>query len=323
VGDASAVLFSAPTSRFSQWEFQHIVEQNALGKTFVIFGYSAKDRLEAYNYFRDSTREILTAELPRDLGRAKVISFDATGKPVLTSPAGNFFRRVCADATGDALYRALKGAGYQIGKPRFRGTYLILSSFLAVALLMLFYHSFIDPGWKPFEVGDGGVAINLPTAFSSSPDWKPFAFKDGGFVVSLPGAVSESAQKAGVDSRDPIVYLATARWKDYYYTVAYAEAPRTDLSPETAEKVLDNTRDGVASGSNAELVTEKPFTLDGFPGRDLLLNVKGSDALEKSRLLLTDDRLIELIVVVPANEESPDNNSSAVQTFFDSLRLER
>jgi len=253
-------------------------------------------REERYAAFRALANKAFPVPLPEAIGDAAFISFDANWVP-------RFSGTVSQPSLGYSPRRQMRAA-----------------------LQPFFERLGVPVRKRRWEVSPQVIAMGLILAFNqvvynAGPDWKPFMPPGGGFSARLPGAVEETQERLSSPAGAIVMHLAQARWKGAQYMVVYADYPQSFLESRTADEILNHARDGALQNSKGRALRETPITLAGNSGRDLVVEVKTEKVLMKSRVFLVGHRLVELIVALPEDQEYPLQNSTDVQTFFDSLQL--
>jgi predicted Ser/Thr protein kinase len=154
------------------------------------------------------------------------------------------------------------------------------------------------------------------------PDWETFTPAGGACSVRLPGRPS-TEKKVEQTANGPVERTEyNLRAGPFHYNLSYADFPgRLFLGPD-AEKALDAARDGAVNavkGQGGRLRESRRVELDGFPGRDVVIEV-GDGArlvLVRCRLYLVKQRFYQLTIAADAAEIS----RAEVDYFLDSLRL--
>jgi len=102
--------------------------------------------------------------------------------------------------------------------------------------------------------------------------------------------------------------------------VGYSDYPEEMVKESDPEKILDGSRDGAVRNANGKLVLENKISLDGNPGRELVIDAKGKggqDATMKARVFLVKNRLYQVMVVAPKGQVS----GAEIDDFLKSFKL--
>jgi hypothetical protein len=167
------------------------------------------------------------------------------------------------------------------------------------------------------------LGLTLPLVFGAvqqenlPPGWSVYTSKEGGFSVALPGKPAENKQRVMTATGHLDVYLFVVEGKsDAAYVVSYSDLPAAEAKAGTAEKRLDFAREGAVSNARGKLRTEKKIEIDGFPGRELIIETD-KDVVIKMRIYAAKQRLYQTMAMGPGGFFQ----STDATQFLDSLRL--
>jgi hypothetical protein len=142
--------------------------------------------------------------------------------------------------------------------------------------------------------------------------WQPYHAPDGRFSLEFPGATTSAERPSSLDKDTPVtVHFVSAKLpEDTSYTLTFLDYPKTDNDPQ---KLLESARNGTLRDAHAELVTDTPLTVDGFPAREFegLSNGRAIDG----RVILAGGRMFFLMAYTSGAEYSQ------VKHFFASLKI--
>jgi hypothetical protein len=151
------------------------------------------------------------------------------------------------------------------------------------------------------------VAVPKPPPVPLS-QWKEYEPRRGRFAVRLPFAPSEQES-----SQDGVV---TRMWSTDADQVAYSVlmlriTGKRELPPAFLEEMLDN----VARKSNASASVTKgpPFTVSGFPAREVTVDDVGGHSV--FRFVLAKDRLYQLSVIAVGARWPPPGETPFLTSF--------
>ena len=149
--------------------------------------------------------------------------------------------------------------------------------------------------------------------------WTEFSSADGAFSVLMPGTPTEETQTEDTDLGPIDVHLFTFEKGEVAYLVGYNVFPAAVVEAATPAVLLDSARDGQVETVKGTLVSETEITLGTYPGRDLEIQVEGSDGTSslRSRLFMVGDRLYQLVVGGPKGQST----SADTIKFLDSFEL--
>jgi hypothetical protein len=175
-----------------------------------------------------------------------------------------------------------------------------------------------EGGPEPVPPGAGPPA-DTPQAGASSPvEWKEFVSKEGGFSVVMPGTPTSGTQVAKTPIGAVTVHLFAAEVKNQgrAYLVTYNDVPELAGQPVDVEKGLDGSRDGIlANMPGSKLLEEKKISLDGFPGRELTIEVPGKGTA-RWRVYMVKPRLYQVVAFGPKDI----TGLAEADKFFDSFK---
>ena len=143
--------------------------------------------------------------------------------------------------------------------------------------------------------------------------------ESGGFSVMIPGKPDESTQALDTPRGKIDLHLFTVQKGNRAYIVSYSDYPEEMVKQNSPQKSLDGSRDGEVRNMG-KLILEKNLSLDGHPGRELVIEGKTSDgheATSKTRIFLVGNRLYQVIFAAPRGEVS----SSEMDDFLESFKL--
>jgi len=145
-------------------------------------------------------------------------------------------------------------------------------------------------------------------------EWKEFNSKDGGFGILFPGnpTLKHMASENGLVHHS---YSPQPTGEDFAVQVDYYEIPKNSDKGKLA-RLLDMFRDQFLK--NGTLRSEKSISLNGNPGKEVLMDFPRIDASTKLQLYQTKTRLYTVYCVVqPTGAEIPPMGKK----FFESLTL--
>lgn len=167
------------------------------------------------------------------------------------------------------------------------------------------------------------LLITLLSAFTFANDWQLFETSD--FQILYPKLPSSQTQTINSVIGDLKVtghiYNASKDTTDanLTYGVLTTEYPDTLVHSDKKE-ILSNffrsATDGAVKNVNGKLISEKEIELDGFPGRDIKIDLKGF-AVMRMKAFLVKNKLYMLQTITKTEK---DGNQS-VEKFMNSFKL--
>lgn len=163
-------------------------------------------------------------------------------------------------------------------------------------------------------------AAAVPTAAGT---WINVASADAGFTVLMPAKPAEKAEPVkghpGVEN-----HLMTLETKLAGYVVSYTQFPDDVTDPAAIKVMLDRGREGGIASSGGELKSEKEIKLNGYFGREWMLELPGG-FLATARAYWAKRRLYQTVfVIAPQAGDSPEViklRQEVATRFLDSFRL--
>ncbi len=156
---------------------------------------------------------------------------------------------------------------------------------------------------------------------TAPPTLEEFASEDGSFTVQTPITLDKDSQSVDTAVGPIEIHTFTAEDRNAAYVVAYSDYPAEMVAQTDPETLLSGSRDGAVQNVGGTLVSEDTIDLNGNPGRDLVIDAKtdtGEEATVNARLYLFENRLYQILVVVPKGEE----DGVDVDGFLDSFNVE-
>jgi hypothetical protein len=155
---------------------------------------------------------------------------------------------------------------------------------------------------------------------SPAPKSQEFKSEAGKFSVMTPVALKEQTQTMDMKVGKIVSHMFLGNFGGIGYGVGYSDYPEEAVRKSDPEKILDGARNGAVSNVNGKLVMETKITLEGNPGRELIVDAKstqGEDLTIKSRLFLVKNRLY----VVMAAAKKGKVAFSELDKFLQSFKL--
>ncbi|HYL92828.1 MAG TPA: hypothetical protein VEW69_06695, partial [Alphaproteobacteria bacterium] len=157
-----------------------------------------------------------------------------------------------------------------------------------------------------------GAVANRDAIFGYS--WHQYTSPDGKFSVELPGKpVWEPKTITRTDGTNVTYHHVKAQpAARSYYSVAYY-----DRGSAEADAILDRIQSGTLKAVQGTLISMKPITLNGLPGRELQMSTPKGVTLTE-HIVVDAERYYMLVV---STERSQSTESKDAQHFFDSFKL--
>lgn len=162
------------------------------------------------------------------------------------------------------------------------------------------------------------TACNTATPTVEEPTLEEYASEAGGFTISTPLTLDESSQSVDTQAGPIDIYTFTAEDNQAAYIVAYSDYPEALVTQSEPDIILDGSRDGAVGNVGGTLINETRIDLQGNPGRALVIDTTtddGQDATVNARIYLVDNRLYQVLVVVPKGDEDEVDADGFLDSF--------
>lgn len=170
-------------------------------------------------------------------------------------------------------------------------------------------------------IGAAGLMLtdagkNLFVSVSAPVAWREFSSVEGNFAVMMPGTPAYEKKDTATAVGPIDMHMFTLNIKrDAAYIVMYSDYPEI-VTKAPPDRILDGGRDGAVANAKGKLIGEQNLTLDGFPGREIAIEVPGK-GLMKVRAFLVRQRLFQ--VMAAGTKERIDHEDTA--KYLTSFRL--
>ena len=114
------------------------------------------------------------------------------------------------------------------------------------------------------------------------------------------------------------MFVVNIKDDDLVYSVSFINCPDALLQAKTADKILDDARDGAVKNIQGNLLKETKVSIDNYPGRDLTIESTVGDAVVRARIYLSKQRLYQIMVTTSEKMSKSYN----IDKFFNSFKLE-
>lgn len=141
-------------------------------------------------------------------------------------------------------------------------------------------------------------------------NWKTFTSQEGNFSVLFPGEPKEVTQSKLFLKVHAFVCDANRKTS---FLVSYTDFPKK-LHVSPTDKLYDDARNG-GLGKDGKLLQEKSITVEGFPGREIQAEKNDGKSFVVDRYFLAADRMYQVAVVVPKQDQASTNISYFLASF--------
>lgn len=155
-----------------------------------------------------------------------------------------------------------------------------------------------------------------PLEADVSGTWKEFSSPEGRFKVQFPGTPVESSLAAGSSGLMQVAgYRSAAAYSAMY--LDYHETPKDFVA---VMELLDSLRLGefesaVKAGMHPKLLSESTISLDGYPGRVLVLEFSNNQVYRR-KMVVVKNRIYTVTATAPKDDNASNNNYEALSLKF-------
>jgi hypothetical protein len=151
-----------------------------------------------------------------------------------------------------------------------------------------------------------------------STSWKTFTSDEGGFSVSLPGTPTQDSQAVNTAIGNIMMYTFMIELSESAYMVAYSDYPDSLVNQTPADILLSGARDGAVGNVQGRLVNETYLSLQGHPGRELLIETAGAEAFARVRIFLVGNRMYQVMALTTSQS---DSQTEEITNYLNSFHL--
>jgi hypothetical protein len=167
------------------------------------------------------------------------------------------------------------------------------------------------------------ILITLLTALilaGCAAKFKEFHSEAGNFSVKAPVILAEQPQTIDMTSGKAEAHTYLAESDGFLYVAAYSVFRDEIINQGDPEELLNNARDSMLASLSGKLVLETRKSLEDYPGRELVVDMKmsdGTDGVMKARIYLVKNRLYQVMALVSKGDE----DDVSITKFLDSFKL--
>ena len=150
--------------------------------------------------------------------------------------------------------------------------------------------------------------------------WETFASKEGRFRVLLPGEPKASKSTSKTERGEIENFTFTIEVGKNTYAVAYFDFPGVLPEGKQIKAALEGGQQGLLKNlGTVKVLEDKEITLDGYPGKHVVVENAEKEYTLTARLYLVKQRHYTLMISTPLGKaDAPE-----VRKFLDSFRLTR
>src|SRR5262245_12611007 len=149
--------------------------------------------------------------------------------------------------------------------------------------------------------------------------WKEFSSTAGRFKVALPGDRTETS-KTLESSLGKIKCHTFTSWAPFAsFIVSYSDLPVILAEPGQVKEFLDHMHEGEVKSSQGKLLSMTEIELDGYPGREFIVELP--DSMFRMRYYLVGSRFYQIAVRTINTAEVARSMVEMTDEFFASFKL--
>ena len=153
--------------------------------------------------------------------------------------------------------------------------------------------------------------------------WRLFKSTEGRFSVEIPGTPQIDTQSVDTPA-GKIFFTKFILQTASTYGVIYADYPTKIEGSATINRILNDGAKNAAASVNAELLSMTEITVDGYPGRLLLEQMRDGSTMSV-KMVVVGQRLYQVAVTLPSpSRMAPEQKAiyeSAANKFLDSFKI--
>lgn len=145
-------------------------------------------------------------------------------------------------------------------------------------------------------------------------EWKKITPDGTGISVEMPGDPKPTTQTVDTPAGKVEIVLYVLEVPKGAFLVNATTIP-PNAPPATVDERLDGARNGAVNNSGGKLVSESKISINGHPGRQLLIE-NSMGLFIHARVFIVDKKLVQTVAVSDQKDATDD-----IKRFMDSLKL--
>jgi hypothetical protein len=175
----------------------------------------------------------------------------------------------------------------------------------------LFHHS----GWFGYA-----AAVLLLVFVGAAPvaaqTWVELRRDEIGYRVEMPGKWKDQINELKTDAGPVKLHMAIVDAGNRAYIAGHSTYPEAAVLGRPVSEILDNARNGAAGNVKGKVRTERPVTISGIEGREVIIDAPNS-ALIIVRYLMLKNTLVQALIAAMGDAEK----DPATTRFLESLQV--
>ena len=153
-------------------------------------------------------------------------------------------------------------------------------------------------------------------------EWKKYKYEDLECIAYFPSEPNRTVQKVDTALGELDMYMVAAESKinndNAYYAFIRSDYPKegfSNLSKDKTSSMLDGAVEGAVNNVQGTLVKEENITLNGYPGRSIIIKIEGASLYMQNFLVENTMYVVQVIA------EDGKLNMKSVERFFDAFDI--
>lgn len=148
------------------------------------------------------------------------------------------------------------------------------------------------------------------------PAWEEFTSEEGGFTVMMPKTPTHETSEIPTAIGPVTMHTFSASNNNKWaYMVIYSDYDAESVSAADPSTMLEGARDGVMKQLGGKIVIDRDLTIGGYPGKEVEVVTSDKQFRCRARLFLVDNRLYQVIAVVPGKAKLTKDAEKFLESF--------
>jgi|GEM_PF-731431 len=156
--------------------------------------------------------------------------------------------------------------------------------------------------------------LEVPPLGDENPVWSEFHSEEGRFKLLMPSKPTTQTLTLETAQGKIVHHGFTAAGGGVVCVIDYADFPKTMLDPANMKLLFDQVRDEFLKTIEGKLSSETTISLEGHPGREVRIALRGGEA--RTKFFLVNERFYQLAFMNVLGKSSVDADK-----FFNSFKL--
>ncbi len=145
--------------------------------------------------------------------------------------------------------------------------------------------------------------------------WQQVSNAAGRFTVDFPGQPKEQTQRVATPAGMITMHIFIFESSNTAFTVMYNDYPDVVVQGSDKNAILTGARDGAVGNVGGTVSDESQITVNGHPGRQFTVSVPSKKLEIKSKIMLVDNRLYQVMVAGRPGQATSADTSRFLNSF--------